>query len=352
MRKIKVLVVEDSPLISEIISNLLETDSELEVIGKAQDGMEAIKLTLAKRPDVITMDIFMPEMDGIEATKQIMAKCPTPILILSSTAKNLESKKTFTALSYGALEVCDKAAFEGKEIDEKATRNLIEKVKILSHAHVITHPLGNIERLHLDISKDFYAIEGLQTRMVGIVSSTGGPEALRTVLSFLPQNIDVPILIVQHMSAGFIEGFVEWLRETTGHVVRMGQNGDKIFPGNIYVAPSGLHMCVTQNGKISLKDDPPDHGEKPSGNYLLRSLAQFSAEKALGVILTGMGEDGVLGLKAIYDKGGQTIAQDEKTSSVWGMPKAAKEKGIVDHVLALSDIAPHILKWMKMKKAA
>lgn len=347
MDKIRVLIVEDSPLAAKIIEDVLSGDSDIEVVGIARNGREAMSLVSQLKPDLITMDVVMPDIDGVEATKQIMAYHPTPILILSSSVFRRRMDAVFKAMSYGALDVMDKSAFEGGDAKEEARADLIKRVKMLSGIGVISHPLARVEKWISDKAKKTgKKIESAEKgRVIGIVASVGGTEAIKVILKKLPKEFTIPILVVQHMAFGFTLGFVEWLDGEVPIKVRIAEDGNKLAGKTVYVAPDGFQMKVTNKGVILLEDEPLKNGQKPSGTVLLKSIAEVYGESALGIILTGMGRDGAEGLKAIFEAGGYTIAQDEGSCVVYGMPRAAVEMHGVSEIVPLTDIADRILLW-------
>jgi len=343
---IRVLIAEDSPLIAALLRAHLESEPGIQVVGVAKNGAEAVKMAQSLKPSLVTMDLHMPVMDGVEATKKIMAYSPTPILILtSSVAKGKRSGELFQALSYGALEVMEKKGFEtqGGAPTERAA--LLEKVKSLSRVRVITHILAKLE--HRTPFKARPAAQRLaeQRKAVGIVASTGGPQALLDILKALPKDLNAPIFVVQHISPGFVDSFGDWLAEQIELRVKVAQEGELCQAGVVYIAPNDFHMKVTAGGRISLSQEDPVCRERPSGTVLLASIARSYGEDALGILLTGMGRDGAEGLKQLREAGGRTIAQDEATSVIYGMPKAAVELGAADEVLALDNIPERILQW-------
>jgi len=347
--KIKVLIVEDSPVVAQILSEIINSDQDLSVIGMAKNGKEAVELVPELKPDIITMDIHMPVMDGYEAIKQIMAYHPTPIIVVTSSVLSGGTDKVFRVTSYGALDVINKDFLEITDTPEskKSIQNFIDKIKFLSKVKVITHILAKLERDK--ISNSLISKTKNMQKIVGIVTSTGGPQALQYILQKLPHGLNFPILIVQHISDGFAEGLAEWLRNTSLMNVKIAEHNEKINNNNIYIAPTGFQMKVAKDGIIKLTDDPPYYGFKPSGSVLLESIANVYGENAVGVILTGMGSDGTLGIKAIKNKGGSTLAQDEKTSVVFSMPKVAIEMGVVDKIVSLENMAEEIIKMVSDK---
>lgn len=340
---IRVLIADDSKLVAFALQEIFSKDPEIIVVGVAANGLQAVEMTKKLKPNVVTMDLSMPQMDGFEATRQIMAECPTPILIVSSLVAK-SNDKVFKAMSYGALDVIDKGLLETGEQNEGVQSEFIEKVKMLSKTSVMRHVLKNIESsLGKSLAKQNETRVG-KFKAVGIVSSTGGPQALRILLKSIPADFPCPIVLVQHMTTGFLESFVDWLNEEIPLKVKIGEAGETIKPGFIYTAPSDLHMVISSEDRIVLKDSPALEFQKPSGTLLLESLAAQYGANCMGVILTGMGSDGAKGIKAIYDRKGMTIAQDEESSIIFGMPKAAIDLGAVHEVVGLDKIADAILK--------
>lgn len=345
----RVLIVDDSPLVAQILEAVLEEDKDIEVLGVAKNGQEALEMATRLKPDIITMDVVMPVMDGVESTKQIMAYVPTPILILSSSVFVKRMDQVFKAMAYGALDVMDKKAFESYGVDEKMKTELIKRVKFLSKVKVINHPMARLEKLSF-VASARKAADLMVTRedmIVGIAASVGGTEALRIILKDLPKDFPAPVVVVQHMAPGFIEGFADWLAHNTSMNVRIAKKDDSLNIGTVYVAPDAYQMKVTADHKIALVDEPLVDGQKPSGSVLLSSVASVYGKNAIGVILTGMGRDGAAGIEDIFNNKGHTIAQNETTSVVYGMPKAAVDKNVVHELLSLEKIAEALLKWIK-----
>jgi len=342
---IRVLVVEDSPTTAMALKAILNADQQIIVLGIAKDGQEAIAMSTRLKPDLITMDVNLPLLDGLEVTKRIMASHPTPILILSNSAFTNQAPRVFEAISYGALDVANKEDFLSHDGHESAQK-LIEKVKFLAGLKVIHHPLGGLsqrtgaQRIEARIGVD-------PDRLVAIVGSTGGPEAVGEILKQFPESFPCGIVIVIHLAHGFTDGFVQWLQSLCQIRVKTGRHGDSITPGVAYVAPTGSHMRVTKEKTLELGDEPPRSGLKPCGDYLLESVARYYKNGAVGVVLTGMGKDGASGIQQIKTLGGKTIAQNEKTSAIFGMPRVAIESGAVDQVLALDRIANEIMELLK-----
>ena len=333
-KEIRVLVVDDSDFQREVITSILDSDPEIHVVGEACDGLEAVDKTIQLRPDVITMDIRMPLMDGLDATREIMATKPTPIVVVSTTVRE-EQRFTFTCLSRGALDFVP--ITPDAEINAE---DLIYKVKTCSRIGVITHP-----RIRKKDGSAGVAPPRKTYDAVGIAVSTGGPLALQEILAALPRDFPVPGLVVQHIPKGFSDSLVEWLATQSRVKVLAAGAGDEPQPGCFYVAPSEMHMVVGSYGKIQLiSDDIPRHYHKPSADVMLESLANYYADRTVGVILTGMGKDGALGMRAIHRAGGYTIAQNEASSVIYGMNKVAVEAGAIEEVLPLDRIAERLVE--------
>jgi two-component system chemotaxis response regulator CheB len=338
---IRVLVVDDSPLMCKILTNIMNCDPQILVAAVANNGKEAVELVPRLKPDIITMDIDMPVMDGFEATKQIMSDHPTPILIVSSTVFKTGMEKVFKAISHGALDVIDKSELELVG-DKKSGEALIAKIKFLNGVRVIHPPLTRlaVERSVADLKAPR---KKASDKIVAIVASTGGPQALLEILKTLPEDFPCGIVIVQHITNGFLAGLVGWLAKECKIKVKIGEDSEEIKPGVAYIAPDNFQMRVEEGGKIRLSHEPAFGGHRPSGDVLLESVARAYGKGGVAAILTGMGRDGAMGMKAVKQLHGKTIAQDEKSCVVFGMPHAAVEMNAIDKVLPLERIAEEIV---------
>jgi two-component system chemotaxis response regulator CheB len=338
---IRVLVVDDSPLMCKILTNIMNCDPQILVAAVANNGKEAVELVPRLKPDIITMDIDMPVMDGFEATKEIMADHPTPILIVSSTIYKAGMEKVFKAISHGALDVIDKSELELSG-DKKSGEALIAKIKFLNGVRVIHQPLTKsaVERSVVDLKAPRKKVSD---KIVAIVASTGGPQALLEILKTLPEDFPCGIVIVQHITNGFLAGLVGWLAKECKIKVKIGEDSEEIRPGVAYIAPDNVQMRVEEGGKIRLSHEPAFGGHRPSGDVLLESVARAYGKGGVAAILTGMGRDGAMGMKAIKQLHGKTIAQNEKSCVVFGMPLAAVEMNVIDKVLPLERIAEEIV---------
>jgi two-component system chemotaxis response regulator CheB len=350
MTSTRVIVVDDSLTVRRRICAVLDADPDIEVVGQAGDGKEAISRCIALRPDVITMDMMLPVMSGLAATEYVMAHCPTPILIVSSSVNRGEMFKTLEALAAGAVDVLEKP--RGDASDESWERRLTSTVKLVARIRVITHPRA---RLNLSVVPDptdppdgcrgapartFPRARG-PVAVAAIGASTGGPGAIVEVLRGLPATFTVPLLLVLHIGQPFGQAFADWLDGQTERRVRHIHDGEPLgnFVGSVAMAPPDHHLVVREEA-LYMTRDPERHSCRPSVDVLFESVALSYGTAAAGCLLTGMGRDGAAGLSLMRNLGGLTIAQDEATSVVYGMPREAVLLDAVDHVLPLGQIGP------------
>jgi two-component system, chemotaxis family, protein-glutamate methylesterase/glutaminase len=349
---IRVLVVDDSAFNRRTISEILESSGIAKVVGVARDGEEGIKKTFDCKPDLITLDLEMPRMDGFTFLRIIMKSLPTPILVISSRS---EDKNVFKALELGAIDFLAKPSNHLKSHDVLKIE-LVNKLKVVRELkfrnvqrRISTSPSEG--RLETKVSASI-ADAKPKADWVVIGASTGGPSALQAVISTLPQSMDAGMMISQHMPAGFTKAFSERLDRNSNLRVKEAENGDLIEKGTVLVAPGGMNLLVEKKGTkfvAVLKDKTEKDKYVPSVNVLFNSAAKVFAKQCLGVVLTGMGNDGSDGVKTIKDAGGQVIAESEKTSIVFGMPREAINTKRVDEVLNLEDIPVAILKRCRTK---
>ncbi len=331
MEPIRVLIVDDSLHRRIALEAMLVTDPDIEVIGEAKDGMEAVEMVKKLRPSVITMDLKMPRMDGREAIKNIMAETPTPIIVISATIEN-QMKFTFKCLELGALD------FVSISYDtERMTEELINQVKIASRVKVIRHIRPQTPHKKKPIKKK------VTTKIIAIAVSTGGPQALEKILPCFPADFPAGIVIVQHIAEGFSKELAIWLDEKSKITVKEAEDGDRIKPGIALIAPGGTHLVVEKDDFVRFDKKDRKLVNIPSADLMQASAAKIYGPGALGIIMTGMGNDGVMGMAAIKRGGGRTIAQDEESSMVFGMNKAAIANGSIDRIVPLASITDTIM---------
>ena len=337
---IRVLVAEDSATARALLVSLLEADPEIEVVGQARDGVEAVELAVRLRPDLVTMDLRMPRMDGLEATSEIMIQAPTPIVIVTAVDRFGEVEGSLEMLARGALDVLRKPSGPGSPGSGRESARLVATVKAMARVKVVRRwrprppMVGPPSEAAASRTGD-----APRARAVAIAASTGGPAALRKLFSGLAADFAAPILVVQHITPGFAAGLAGWLDEVSPLRVKVAEAGEPMAAGTAYLAPDGHHLGVDRHRALTLSADGPVDGFCPSATPMFESVAAAFGASAVGVILTGMGDDGVKGLRALRRAGGRVIAQDEATSVVHGMPGAAVEAGLADAVLPLDAIA-------------
>ena len=337
-KPLRVLVVEDSITVLAHIREVLSAQADIEIVGEANDGATAVALCERLRPDVVSMDMMLPGMDGQAATEAIMAHCPTPILIVSSSTNRGEMLRTYEALAAGAVEVLEKPGADQTEGEWE--RRYVRLLRLVSRIRVITHVRARIGGRPLAAGP----APTPRRAMLALGASTGGPGALMKVLQTWPAPAPLPVLIVMHINAVFSRGFAEWLDEQTPHRVRYAQGGELLrdVAGQVILAPPDAHLIV-RAGRLELNYAPPRHSCRPSVDVLFESLAAEYGGGVAAALLTGMGRDGAQGLLAIRRAGGATLAQDEASSMVYGMPREAAQLGAADRVLPLAEIGPALM---------
>lgn len=347
---IKVLIVEDSPVIREFLTDILSSDPGLHVIGVARNGEEAVAAVQELRPDVVTMDIHMPKVNGFDATRRIMQSDPVPIVIVSGSSTAEEVSTTFHALEAGALAVVRRPFGIAHPEHEQSRAELLQTVKLMSELKVVrrwqrTAPSPPARTTVSVVSA------GRELRLVAIGASTGGPLALQAILSRLPKDFPMPVVVVQHMAEGFIHGFAEWLSQSTPLKVHVATDGESLLPGHVYLAPDAYHLEVRHDLHVALQADEPEHGVRPSVARLFRSVAAAVGSRAVGVLLTGMGKDGAEELRMLRDLGAVTIAQDRESAIVWGMPGEADRLEAAQHLLPPEMIAQALILLTRKPRA-
>jgi len=356
--KIKVMIVDDSALVRQVVTQAISKDPSIEVIGTAQDPVYALAKMQANWPDVLVLDIEMPRMDGLTFLKKIMAEHPTPVIICSSLAER-GAQVTMEALAVGAVNIITKPKIDLKAFLEDSANDILSAVKAAARTNIgalrrltsTPTPIPSRGKISADAmlpSSHFGAkMYGTTDKLVAIGTSTGGTQALEAVLTRLPA-VCTGIVIVQHMPEKFTAMFAARLNSLCQLEIREGKDGDRVRPGLALIAPGGRHMMVKRSGAqyyVEVKDGPLVNRHKPSVDVLFRSVAQVAGKNALGIIMTGMGDDGARGLKEMSESGATTIAEDESTCVVFGMPKEAIKLGGADKIVPLDKIPQEIITY-------
>ncbi len=339
---IRVLLVEDSQVTLVILRRILNSSAQIEVVGEARTGLEALELIPQVQPEVICTDLHMPKMDGLEFTSEVMALYPRPILVISSWVHEEDSPHVFQLLEAGALDVFPKPS-AGLSIEDKLlNQELINKIQILSGVKVFKKKrkaLSSIKCLETVSHKS-----SLKPEIVVIGASTGGPQAINELFAQLPSNFPVPVICVQHICLGFLQGFLDWLATNCRLPIQIAKPGDIPKPGIVYFPPEQQHLELDSQGRFICSNSQPFDGHRPSVTVTFQSVAKFYGKATVGILLTGMGRDGAEGMQSIAQAGGVTIAQDETTSVIFGMPKEAIDLGAAKLVLPIHAIAPKLLE--------
>ena len=332
----RIVICEDSRTYAAALRRAFEHEGAHDVVGVFATAEETIDALAELHPNLVTMDLELPGMSGLEAVERIMCAQPVPILVLSAHL-GADETRPGAALAAGALDALPKARLDLRDPAGTDAAALRRRASVLSSAHVIRHP-----RSRLAHSSAHRAGHGGETEIVGVCASTGGPQALSVVLGALPSSFPYPILVVQHIVAGFIAGLARLLDQTSSLPVQLAAHGMRPVHG-VYIAPDEMHLRLGADGRLALDRAAAIRGHRPSGDVLFESMAAALGDRATGVVLTGMGRDGADGIRAICDAGGLTIAQDEASSAIFGMPRAAAENG-AKLVLGLEAIAPHLVR--------
>lgn len=347
MSKIRVLVVDDSLFMRRMISDILAQDSEIEVVGAARDGQQGLEMALQLKPDVITLDVEMPVMDGVAMLERLMAQQPTPVVMVSSLTRE-GAEITLRCLELGAVDFVTKPSGAISLDLYKVSSQIIEKVKAAARAP--RHRLVKLSppsegRVAAEPSGGRGAAtpkEASHLPLVVIGASTGGPRALSLLMSQLPPDFHAPTVIIQHMPEGFTRSLAERLDRLCHLQVREAQEGDCLQSGVAYLAPGGRHLQLLRGGRLRLSDEPPLHGVRPAVDITLFSIAQNYSGSVVVAILTGMGNDGAMGVRALHAKGARILAEDESSCVVFGMPRAAIQTGCVHQTAPIEQMAQRI----------
>lgn len=355
--KIRVLIIDDSSVIRKLLQRILSSDPEIEVVGIAPDPYVGRELLVQHKPDVITLDIEMPKMDGLSFLEKVMQHMPTRTIVVSSLAQ-AGSETALRALELGAIDVIEKPSLDVMNSLELMKKQITERVKAVSRARLII-PQPRAVTSSGDVANKVAKIPVAASlaktthQLIAIASSTGGTEALKAVLKGLPSDLPGTV-IVQHMPAGFTKTYAESLNKLFPFQVREAQDGDKVVPGLVLIAPGNFHMELERRGgyyHVKLHQEPMIHGVRPAADFLMKSVAKHAGKNAIGIVLTGMGKDGAEGLLEMHKAGAYTIAQNEATCVVFGMPQAAIQVGAVDSVLALNHISSDVVNYLKKSAA-
>jgi len=352
LKQISVVVVDDSAFMRKSISLMLESSEDIKVVATARDGEEGYNLVKKFRPDIVTLDIEMPKMDGLTALKKIMADCPTAVIMISSiTTEGAEA--TLKAMEYGAVDFIPKdLSYVNVDIIKKK-EELIRKVREIVRQRVFQERLKKLQKTNKTaptgaIPSKSFNLPRLSYQAVALGISTGGPMSLQKVLPFLSDRIKIPIFIVQHMPPKFTKSLAERLNGLSAIQVKEAENDEPVKNGVAYIAPGGFHMGVKKNGSgfavISISEQPANTLHRPSVDVMFNSVLNIYGKNTLGVIMTGMGKDGLEGISKLKSLGGYSIAQNEETCVVYGMPRAVVEAGFADAIVPLEEIAQTINK--------
>ncbi|HIK36990.1 MAG: chemotaxis-specific protein-glutamate methyltransferase CheB [Geminocystis sp.] len=360
---IKVLLVEDSPVALTIIRRIIESAEDMTLVGTARSGVEALELLSKVKPDIVCTDLMMPRMNGLELIHKIMTTNPVPILVISGCIQEDDENNIFQLLEAGAVDIFPKPASGTLQEYDSIRERLLEKIRVIAGVKVFTKrvrparirlvdPWEKPVKVHKPPATPLQEATQSSTSPIAVVAlaaSTGGPQAFQEVLGSLPADFPVPLLCVQHISTGFLKGFLEWLQGNIPLPVVIAKTGEKPQPGKVYFPPERMHLRIDGQGRFYCGDDTPVDNHNPSATVLFETVAHYYGPSAVGVLMTGMGRDGARGLLTLKQKGGYTIAQDESSSIVFGMPQEAIKLGAVHKVLPLPHIAPHLLKLLQSR---
>lgn len=342
MKAIRILLVEDSPVFADVVREVLGDEFDMELVGLAHDGAEAIAMCATLKPDIVLMDLQLPNIDGLEATQRIMADSPTPILVVTADPFRDGVDLSFRALSAGALDLVAKPDAFPWPNDHR--RDFLRKIRLLAQVPVVRHMRG----VNSTPSKRPKPPRRTTSELaaIAVVASTGGPRALARMLSGVPTDASLPpILVVQHIIRGFSSHLVSWLDRVTPLRVVEASHGESVVDNTVYVAPADAHLELRPDGRLSLTPGAPVDGHCPSGDMLLESVARAAGPRSVGMILSGMGSDGAAGCAAVRHAGGATLAQDRATCVVYGMPQSAIDLELIDDVVAVDDML-----WVALEK--
>ncbi|HET6803980.1 MAG TPA: chemotaxis-specific protein-glutamate methyltransferase CheB [Frateuria sp.] len=337
---IRVLIVDDSQVTRMLLAHLIEQDPSLQVAGAVGRGDQAVAFVQATPPDVVLMDIHMDGMDGFEATRNIMESRPVPIVMCSAVTDVHAVATAFRVYEAGAVALVEKPVGGEHPDHARLAKELLQTLRLMSEVKVVRRWARRpVSKAPPQPPTPPHGIE-----FVAVGASTGGPPALQTLLGGLDKDFPVPIVVVQHISAGFLPGLSEWLGQTTALQVQIAAHGIEARPGHVYLAPDDVHLAVGEKRRLRLERGVPEHGVRPSVDHLFHSVARCCGRHSVGILLTGMGRDGARGLQAMHELGATTLVQDKASSVVYGMPGEAVALGAASQVLPLDRIADALLR--------
>lgn len=337
-------------MVRELITEILSADPNIDIVGSAHDGLEAIDAIAARKPDVVTMDVQMPTMNGYEATRAIMASTPVPIVVISGQIDPADLTTACQALGAGALMALPKPVGPSHPSFAARSKELLSAVKLMAEVKVVRRTTSYSRGQETPSvapapPRPQRTSNSRKVEAIGIGASTGGPGALETILSGLPVNFPTPIFVVQHIAKGFIEGMAEWLGRACSLRVKLAAHGEQATPGGVYLAPDGAHLQIGPEGRMQLKKEKERAAFCPGVTPLFRSLSKTYGPGAIGILLTGMGSDGAAGLRQMKEAGALTIVQDETSSVVFGMPKEAIATGAAELILNPRQISETLIQY-------
>lgn len=339
---IKVLIVDDSLVQQELLTYILSADPRITVVGTAFDGEDAIRKVEKLKPDLVTMDINMPKMNGIDAIRNIMSTHPLPIIVIGANNTEREVSNSILAIEAGAISVIERSSFS-----PDCNQSLTNTIKLMAEIKVVKrHPSLNKKKLLQNVQHIKPQLEKIN--LIAMGASTGGPLVLQSIFKGLDGDFP-PVLVVQHIADGFLQGLSDWLSLSSNGMVQIASHNDELIRGHIYLAPDGHHMGVNSFNRIVLSSEEAENGHRPSVTYLFRSVAKNFGNKALGILLTGMGRDGADGLKSMKESGAVTVVQDEESSIIYGMPKEALAIDAVSNILSPDEIV-QLINGLKNRK--